>query len=146
MSSANEILISLANSLGGVLTDVLVEPFIIPASQLLQMDDLPLERVGISFDGTTQGVNIDTGREFQDELLRIQLFFALGDKKGDKELVEAKLNDSVDLVTTWYKSVRNSIGNVDADLVRFSLLGKRSITRSNNYYEQFLEFRVLRSI
>ena len=146
MSSANEILISLANSLGGVLTDVLVEPFIIPASQLLQMDDLPLERVGISFDGTTQGVNIDTGREFQDELLRIQLFFALGDKKGDKELVEAKLNDSVDLVTTWYKSVRNSIGNVDTDLVRFSLLGKRSITRSNNYYEQFLEFRVLRSI
>lgn len=146
MSSANEILISLANSLGGVLTDVLVEPFIIPASQLLQMDDLPLERVGISFDGTTQGVNIDTGREFQDELLRIQLFFALGDKKGDKELVEAKLNDSVDLVTTWYKSVRNSIGNVDVDLVRFSLLGKRSITRSNNYYEQFLEFRVLRSI
>lgn len=141
-----QILLDLSTSIQGAISDILVMPYIIPATQLVKMDDMPLERIGISFDGTTQGVNIDTGREFIDETLKVQLFFSTGDKKGDTSLVEQDLNDTVDLLIGWYKDNRDSMPLINTNLYRILLIGKRSISRSANYYEQYIDFRILRSI
>lgn len=145
--STNTVLQAFATSLGGVVTDMAVEPIIIPAARLVTMDDRPVDRIGISFDGTTQGISLDNVvRGYQNELMRVQVFLPTNDTKGDKYFVEELLNNTVDLIIGWYKVVVDAPSSVESTVAKIELIGKRNISRNAGYYEQFIDFRVLRSI
>jgi len=120
--------------------------YIIPTSQLLSMDDSINERISISFDGSRRGVEVDKRRAMQNEVLRVQVYLGIIESRIDKRVGEEKINDISDSVLDWFKDSVNTFSGLHEDLHKIQLLGKRNIVRSTMFYEQFIEFEVLRSI
>jgi len=145
LSMTNRVLDNIAADISAFINER-VDVGIIPSRDMLQMDDAPTFRIGIGFNGTSRNISASGGYITQSEVLRVQLFVGGILLKDDIEKSEDRINDLFDMILLWFKARRSVSNTIDESISSISYNGKASITRGNNFIEQYIDFKILRKI